>query len=466
MTVDGKLTQEELVEAIDYYYDKPVEFAEDMLGFVADPQQAVVMNSVAKNRLTSVRAGHGVGKSALTANIVIWFITTRPFPKIPCTAPKESQLFDILWAEISKWLRDSPLDGIIQLTQTRLYMDGYKEEWFAVPRTSNQPENLAGFHADDMLYVVDEASGVPDENFEVIMGALSGENNKMLCIGNPTKTSGFFFDSHNKDRALFSALHIDAEKSIRVSKQTIEFFKKKYGEESNAYKIRVKGDFPDGEDDAFISLHDSLAMVGADYSNDSLEIELGVDVARFGDDETVIATRIGMEVMPLAIYNKKDTMETTGYVLKEAKTLIKKYGRSIRIKIDDTGLGGGVTDRLNEVVKEEGLDISVLPINFASKGNDEYDGIVSQMYGHFKDNCMGSVILPDDEVLTAQLSTRRYQITSGGKIKLESKKEMKRRGLDSPDRAEAVVMVFWKPPFDVEDIKMKLPQIRGRRTKR
>ena len=460
------LTQEELVQAIDYYYDKPVEFAEDLLGFIADPQQAIVMNSVAQNRLTSVRAGHGVGKSALTANIVIWFLTTRPFPKIPCTAPKESQLFDILWAEISKWLRDSPLDGIIQLTQTRLYMDGYKEEWFAVPRTSNQPENLAGFHADDMLYVVDEASGVPDENFEVIMGALSGEDNKMLCIGNPTKTSGFFFDSHNKDRSLFSALHIDAEKSQRVSKQTIDFFKKKYGPDSNAYKIRVKGDFPDGEDDAFISLHDALLTVGADYENTSSEIEIGVDVARFGDDETVIATRIGMEVQPLEIYNRKDTMETTGYVLKAAKELIKRFSKGITVKIDDTGLGGGVTDRLKEVIKEESLNIKVLPINFASKGNDEYDGIVSQMYGHFKDECLKQCILPDDEVLIAQLSTRRYQITSSGKIKLESKKEMKRRGLDSPDRAEAIVMAFWKPPFEVDDLKVPLPLVRGRRTRR
>lgn len=460
-----KLTQEELVEAIAYYYDRPVEFAEDLLGFKADPQQTDVMNSVAENRLTSVRAGHGVGKSALTANIVIWFITTRPFPKIPCTAPKESQLFDILWAEISKWLRGSPLDGIIQLTQTRLYMDGYKEEWFAVPRTSNQPENLAGFHADDMLFVVDEASGVPDENFEVIMGALSGENNKMLCIGNPTKTSGFFFDSHNKDRALFSALHIDAEKSERVSKQTIEFFKKKYGPESNAYKIRVKGDFPDGEDDAFISLHDALSMVEATCINESSEIELGVDVARFGDDETVIATRIGMKVQPLEVYSRKDTMETTGYILKACKNLINQYQKSITVKIDDTGLGGGVTDRLREVIREEQLNISVVPINFASKGNEEYDGIISQMYGYFKDDCMGSVVLPNDEVLIAQLSTRRYQITSSGKIKLESKKEMKRRGLESPDRAEAVIMAFWKAPFEVKDFKPRMPKIRGRRSK-
>ncbi|MED0765990.1 terminase B [Aneurinibacillus thermoaerophilus] len=442
------VSQEDLVEAIALYYDNPVSFAEDILKVKPDPDQAKIMQSVAQNRLTSVRAGHGVGKSALTSWIILWFLFTRPFPKVPCTAPKESQLFDILWAEIAKWLRNSLIKDFLQWTQTKVSMIGYSEDWFAVARTSRQPENLAGFHAEHMLYVVDEASGVADENFEVIMGALSGENNKLLMIGNPTRTSGFFFDSHNKDRALFATHHIDGEKSPRVSAETIEFFKKKYGENSNAYKIRVKGEFPDGEDDAFISLHDTLQAVNREGVEESGAVELGVDVARFGDDETVIATRIGMKVLPLQIYNKQDLMVTTGYVMKTVKPLVQRYGR-VKIKIDDTGLGGGVTDRLNEIIREERLNAEVIPINFAEGGNEDYDDIISEMYGYFKENVLDECSLPDDEDLIAQLSVRKYTITSKGRIKLESKKEMKKRGVKSPDRAEAVVMAFFQPKIEL-----------------
>lgn len=438
--------QHDLSEAIAYYYDKPAAFAEDLLGVTPDPEQAEVMQSVADNRLTSVRAGHGVGKSALTSWLVLWFLMTRPYPLIPCTAPKESQLFDILWRECSHWLEQSKIKQWIKWSAEKIYLDGHKSDWYAMPRTSSQPENMAGFHADHMLFVVDEASGVADANFEVIMGALSGQDNKLLMIGNPTRTSGFFFDSHNKDRALFSTFHMDAEASPRVSKATISFFKKKYGEGSNAYAVRVRGEFPAGEDDAFITLADTMAAVDRDNIESSDVVEIGCDVARFGDDETVIASREGMAVAPLKTYHGASTMETVGNLVRECRRLMAIHpGVTIAVKIDDTGVGGGVTDRMKEIIESDNLPVDVLPINFGSRGNDEYDGIVSEMYGNFKDHCLKVCRLPNDEDLIAQLSTRKYTITSAGKIKIEEKSAMKRRGLHSPDRAEAVIMAFAQP---------------------
>ena len=121
---------------------------------------------------------------------------------------------------------------------------------------------------------------------------------------------------------------------------------------------------------------------------------------------------------------------------------------AIRIKLDDTGVGGGVTDRLKEIVYEDDLEwLSIYPINFASKGNKDYDGIISMMYGKFKEEYLESIILPNDDDLMAQLSIRRYSLTSKGKVLIERKKEMKKRGLPSPDRAEAVVMAFYEPPI-------------------
>lgn len=144
-------------EAILYYKGRPVEFVKDIIGAEPDEIQAEILNSVAENQLTSVRSGHGIGKSALQSWLIIWFMCTRPFPKIPCTAPTKHQLHDILWAEVAKWLNPT-LKTEIEWTQEKLYMKSNPENWFAVPRTATQPDALQGFHADHLLYIIDEAS--------------------------------------------------------------------------------------------------------------------------------------------------------------------------------------------------------------------------------------------------------------------------------------------------------------------
>ena len=161
-------------EAIRYYANHPVEFTQDIIKANPDPEQSRILNSLVTNQMTSVRSGHGIGKSAVEAWAVIWFITTHPYPKIPCTAPTQHQLFDILWAEISKWKRNNKvLDSELIWTKEKLYMRGHSEEWFAVARTASTPDALQGFHAEHMLYIIDEASGVEDKIFEPVLGALS-----------------------------------------------------------------------------------------------------------------------------------------------------------------------------------------------------------------------------------------------------------------------------------------------------
>ena len=173
-------------DAILYYADRPAEFAEDIIGVIPDDEQRDILNSVAHNRMTTVRSGHGVGKSAVEAWVIIWFMVTRPFPKIPCTAPTQHRLFDILWAEVSKWLRNCPaLTQELLWTKEKIYMNSHPEEWFAVARTASKPDALQGFHADNLLFIIDEASGVDDKIFEPVLGALSSEDARLLMCGNP-----------------------------------------------------------------------------------------------------------------------------------------------------------------------------------------------------------------------------------------------------------------------------------------
>ncbi|MCL2548571.1 MAG: terminase, partial [Symbiobacteriaceae bacterium] len=244
-----------IAEAIHYFAGHPVEFTKQMIGISPDPIQAEIMQAVAANPLVSVRSGHGIGKSALQSWLIIWFLCTRAFPKVPCTAPTKHQLYDILWAEVAKWMYNNPvLRGELVWTYEKLYMRGYPENWFAVPRTASKPDALQGFHADDVFYVIDEASGVDDAIFEPVLGALSTAGAKLLMCGNPTQLSGFFYESHHKDRALYQVFKVSSIDSPRVSDDYVQLIIDMFGEDSDVYRIRVAGEFPSALPDSFISL--------------------------------------------------------------------------------------------------------------------------------------------------------------------------------------------------------------------
>lgn len=458
-------------EAILYYADHPVEFVEDIIGATPDEEQAKILRSVAQNQMTSVRSGHGVGKSTVEAWVVIWFMVTRPFPKIPCTAPTQHQLFDILWAEVSKWLRhNKALADEIVWTKEKVYMKGYPEEWFAVARTASKPDALQGFHADDVLYIIDEASGVDDSIFEPVLGALSTPGAKLLMCGNPTQLSGFFYESHNKNRASYAAFHIDGRKSSRVSQDFVQTIIRMYGEDSDVFRVRVAGDFPLQEDDIFIPLPLVENSIMTEYSPRKKpdSIHIGCDVARFGDDRTVIGYKIDEKAEFYKKRQGQDTMKTADDIVLLGEMLVQRYRLTpdkddpIPVKVDDGGVGGGVVDRLRQMKRnapEKLWWLEIYPVIFGQriKHKHYHDSTTYMMSvvkkllqpydeeGHRKPV---ELILPDDDDLVAQLSGRKYGLTETSKIKVESKDAMKKRGRPSPDEADCVLLLCLpvKPP--------------------
>lgn len=459
-------------EAILYYADHPVEFVEDIIGATPDEEQAKILRSVAANPMTTVRSGHGVGKSTVEAWVVIWFMVTRPFPKIPCTAPTQHQLFDILWAEVSKWLRNNKaLANELIWTKEKVYMRGYSEEWFAVARTASKPDALQGFHAEDVLYIIDEASGVDDDIFEPVLGALSTPGAKLLMCGNPTQLSGFFYDSHNKNRASYATFHIDGRNSSRVSQDFVQTIINMYGEDSDVFRVRVAGDFPLQEDDIFIPLSLVEKSIVTEFSprkNPNL-IHIGCDVARYGDDKTVIGYKIDEKV---TLYKKRqgqDTMKTADDIVMLGEMLVQRYKLTpekdtpIPVKVDDGGVGGGVVDRLRQIKRnnpERFWWLEVYPVIFGQRIKHKYYhdsttymmAIVKKLLQPFDEDTGErkpvELILPDDDDLVAQLSGRKYALTEASKIKIESKKEVKKRGQPSPDEADCVLLLCLpvKPP--------------------
>ena len=343
-----------------FYANEPVYFVEDIIRAKPDENQKAILRSVAQEPMTSVRSGHGIGKSAVESWAILWFMLTRPFPKIPCTAPTQHQLFDILWAEVHKWIRNNPqLENEITWTKEKIYMNGYPEEWFAVARTATIPDALQGFHAEHLLYIIDEASGVKDIVFEPVLGSLTTHGTKLLMCGNPTRITGFFYDSHNKNREQFHAIHVDGRNSSHVNGKFVKKIMDMYGAESDVFRVRVAGEFPKSIPDCFIWM--DWCEQAADRKMEITKtdtIGIGVDVARYGDDSSVLYPVINQcRSEEFEEYFHNDTMELAGKCTMMIKWYARKYPfAKVEVKIDCDGLGVGVYDRLREnrdkIIKE------------------------------------------------------------------------------------------------------------------
>ena len=205
------------------YRKDPVLFAEEVLLFYPDEWQREVLTDLANNPKVAVKSGQGVGKTGIEAVSLLWFLCCYPYPRVVATAPTKQQLHDVLWSECAKWISKSPLlEKILKWTKTYVYMSGYEKRWFAVARTATKPENMQGFHEDNMLFIIDEASGVADPICEAILGTLSGENNKLMMCGNPTRASGTFYDAFTADRSIYKCHTVSSADSPRTSKENIQ----------------------------------------------------------------------------------------------------------------------------------------------------------------------------------------------------------------------------------------------------
>ena len=265
-------------------------FATECLGVTPSNQQAELLAAVSKNKRITVRSGHGAGKSSASSWIILWFMCTRPYAKVVCTAPTNRQLSDILWSELSKWLRKSILaDEFVIQSDKIFHKDAPKEYWIRAVSPSvkaskdDQAETLAGFHADHLLIVVDEASGVSDPVYVPLEGALTQEDNRVLLIGNPTRNTGYFFDTHfHPDISKnWKRFHWDSRKSTNVTPEMVKYFEEKYGVESNIFRIRVEGNPPVDDASSFIPLTWATQCIGNEIEVDpSWPLTLSVDVAR------------------------------------------------------------------------------------------------------------------------------------------------------------------------------------------
>jgi phage terminase large subunit len=430
--------------------ESPELFCREALGVTSfEAWQLEALEAYATQDRISIRSGHGVGKSAMLSWIVLHFLCTR-FPcKVPVTGSNYDQLKATLWAELAAWFRRMPqsLQDQWELGAESIAMRAAPRESFAVLRTASKEraQNLAGFHSENVLVVVDEASAVDDLIYEVLGGALTTAGAKLLLTGNPTQGAGYFFRSHNENRAQWWTRKVSCLDVDRVSPAWVEEQRLAYGEQSNVFRVRVLGEFPRSDEDGVIPLDLIEAAVGRPVGTIDVRPIWGLDVARYGDDSTALAKRQGNSLMePVREWRNKDTQEVAGIVLNEWMETPANM-RPSAIAIDVIGIGAGVFDVLKRVerLKDNGTVVSAVNVAEGSSRSERYERLRDQLWFDARDwfaarDCK----LADDQPTMGELAGPRYKIQPSGKLKVESKDDMKARGIRSPNRADAFVMTF------------------------
>ena len=420
----------------------PVGFVRDALGGDPWSKQVEILESVRDHKRTAVRSGHGLGKTKTAAWTCLWSLYAHRRSIVITTAPSWHQVENLLWREIRSAHEGARLELGGQRFVTRLEL---ATDWYAIGLSTDLPERFQGFHAENILLVVDEASGVNQDIFSAAEGFLTTPGARVLLIGNPTQLSGEFYQAFRN--GMYNTIHIsaydspnvtgEADRPYIVSAEWIEDHKRMWGEESSLWYSRVLGEFPEQAEDALIPLSWIERAMAREVPESDAQCILGVDVARQGSDASVIAVRRGDCIAALHRTRKQDTMTVSGWVIEHAR----RYGAT-EVRIDADGIGAGVYDRL----KEQGLPAVEMRGGMAARDTEQFANSRAEWYWGLRerlDPTQGEqAALPKDDTLLGQLAGLKVQYTSRGQVKIESKDDMRRRGMPSPDEADAIMYAF------------------------
>lgn len=422
-------------------------------------QQWLILLSVEKairieaSRKISIASGHGIGKTAVISWIILWFLFVNYNAQVPCTAPTADQMYDVLWKELNLWIVKMP-DGVkdqYEWGKDHIRMRESPETWFARAKTSSKEnsEALAGVHADHVLTLADEASGVEEKIFNTAEGAWTSGDILVILISNPTRTEGYFFDTHHKLKSNWQTLQFSSIDSPIVDHDYEANIAQRHGRDSTEYGIRVLGKFPDegGMDDTgYVSLYaDADIHEQVDFGEDTKfigTIIMGVDPAGEGDDKTswVIRDRVkAKKIHEEAISNPRGIAEKT-------LTLMEKYEiRGRNVVVDSFGVGADVAKEMAIISK--GL-VSVYSVNVGELSEHERDQELytnkrAEMYYKQKIWFKTGGEIVENSNLKEELKTIKFKRNTKGKIQLMSKVDMKKKyGYKSPNDADAFALTF------------------------
>ncbi len=391
-----------------------------------------------------ISSGHGIGKSALTSWLIDWIMSTRPFCRGTITANTAIQLRSRTWSELTKWTSLCATGHWFEMMPGAMIMrhadPKLGENWFCRFFTCKEEnsEGFAGQHAKDStsFYLFDEASAVPDKIWEVSDGGLTDGEPMRFVFGNPTRNQGKFFECFNGQKHRWVTKKIDSRTCALPNKEKIQEWVDDYGEDSDFVRVRVRGEFPRAGSMQFIPLDIVQAAIGREMSADVFKHAprvMGVDVARFGDDQSVIYIRQGLMTIDIIKYRELDTITLANQVARAQD----KYHVDA-IFVDEVGIGAGVVDYLSRIGREP------FSVNVGRRAYDEhqYFNLRAECWDKMRKWLESGASILNDSDLIDELVSPEYGFDSRDRIQIERKEDMKKRGLASPDVADALSLTF------------------------
>lgn len=423
-------------------------------------KQIEIAESVRDNRRTAVKSCHGSGKSFLAARIVLWFLHAHPGSMAITTAPTFNQVQNVLWRQLRSAHASArrPLLGRCMQTTYDIAPDWYGLGFKA---DDTAADRFQGFHAENALVVIDEAAGVVEPVFDALDAVMTSESARMLLIGNPTNPQGTFREAFHTARSLYHGItiaaadtpNVQAGQTLRpylITQQWIDDAITRHGEDSPYVQSRVYANFPSLGDNTLIPLAWLESAAERRIEESDGPFEAGLDVARHGSDENALCVRRGPVVLAEYTWSGMDTMETVGKV----RNILTEYPGLSVLKVDAIGVGAGVFDRLRE------QNYPVVEVNVGTRSSDpeKYLNLRCEIWWDLRERFReGNIAGPIDEITLGQLSGVRYKYDSRHTHPvIESKDESRKRGVKSPDRAEALLLAFANrlPVAIYEDVEL------------
>lgn len=458
---------------IEKYEPDPVAFAEDVLGYRLMRHQKQILRAIASGkRRIAIRSGHRVGKTLIMAITAVWHTVTKYPQKTIVTAPTSGQLYGSLLPEIMTVAKRLPA---FMRDLFRFYTDGIKlkadpDGSFLSARTADpdNPESFQGLHSANILFLWDEASGIDDRLFNAARGSMAAPNAVRIMAGNPTRLFNTFHKAFTTHAELYETFHVSSLGLPTVDQDFVNEVRDEFGEESNEYRIRVLGEFPETDDESYISSRLVKAARVRNIQRPKMSaVVYSLDPSRSPEgngDPSVLTRRYGHHFVDKQIsYRRKDTMQLVGEIQKlvqeDHDLLVREFkeaGRSllylppipVAIIVDVIGIGAGVVDRLRE------LGYNVIAVNASETSTDEVhcyrmrDALWKKALTYLKEPVNK---IPDEDLLEVELCCARYEYNSSGDLIIESKAKMRKRGLRSPDHADSLCLNLCCPPELITD---------------
>lgn len=435
MLAPERMTRADVAAFRARYRSRPVEFCAEILGVDLDENQRAMAEAVRDHKKTAVIAARGCGKSYALSAIAIWFFVLAPETKVVLGANTYKQSYDVLWLNLLRLLDGSKISAWFEQTNDYIFWKGARGLGFItrITASADSVESVSGFHAPNLLYLLDESSGIPDKIIVNLLASMTQGNNRIMLSTNPTRNTGFTADV--ADTPEWNTIHISGYSSRFTNKQYLDEMVRQYGKDSDRVRINVFGQFPKQSSYSILT-RELLAELKGNPSAHAGEVVLGLDVASTGADLSVWCVRSGGKVVAI----ETESSSNVDTLIDRTLGLCEQHGVE-RVFVDSTGLGWTIPDLLCKALQSAEVE----GINFGAKSlNERCANMRAFMYSQLADAMKNRDVSfeVNDGELFAELLNTEIVINGHGKYQLPAKDRTRELLGRSPDRADALALTF------------------------